>query len=381
MSVITVAAVQAAPLSVTGLPIFGRHDTVAAFAADVRSVRSQISGPALLVYPEFHLFGTEDSPAQECDRLLRAAAEPLDSDLMAGLAEIARDDGAWLIPGSVCELGTNGEVFNTAVVFSPTGPWPAPTARSFLGDHMSGPRPVTKWSPSTCRRSGGSDCPSVTTHGSRKSVGTWPGWAPNSSSTSSRRQPGSAPRTRPGTRQLHCQPSLYGEREHRRPGRARMQHRRRPRRRGPSGNRGRDRRCYVSNPGSGKCAACARGRHGGDQPHVGAIPSHRSTVELPLYAGRIDPHRWARSRQFDDTRTYQGMRNARTGLQKRFWGSAPRGAAEQDRRDPHVLSEPICPSTLSDPRPSTGSALTAGYATFSTSPTAPPGTALTAGSH
>ena len=121
MSVITVAAVQAAPLSVTGLPVFGRHDTVAAFAADVRSVRSQISGPALLVYPEFHLFGTEDSPAQECDRLLRGAAEPLDSDLIAGLAAIARDVGAWLIPGSVCELGTNGEVFNTAVVYSPDG--------------------------------------------------------------------------------------------------------------------------------------------------------------------------------------------------------------------------------------------------------------------
>ena len=121
MSVITVAAVQAAPLSVTGLPVFGRDDTVAAFAADVRSVRSQISGPALLVYPEFHLFGTEDSPAEECDRLLRAAAEPLDSDLMAGLAAIARDVGAWLIPGSVSELGTPGEVFNTAVVFSPDG--------------------------------------------------------------------------------------------------------------------------------------------------------------------------------------------------------------------------------------------------------------------
>ena len=77
MSVITVAAVQAAPLSVTGLPVFGRDDTLAAFAADVRSVRSQISGPALLVYPEFHLFGIEDSPAEECDRLLRAAGRAL----------------------------------------------------------------------------------------------------------------------------------------------------------------------------------------------------------------------------------------------------------------------------------------------------------------
>ncbi len=145
MGVITVAAVQAAPLSVTGLPVFGRGDTVAAFAADVRSVRSHVSGPALLVYPELHLFGTEDSPVEEHEGLLRAAAEPLDSDLMAGLAEIARDVGAWLIPGSVCELGTNGEVFNTAVVFSPDGnlagsyrkifPW-RPFECSTPGDRM-----------------------------------------------------------------------------------------------------------------------------------------------------------------------------------------------------------------------------------------------------
>ena len=190
MSVITVAAVQAAPLSVTGLQVFGRHDTVAAFAADVRSVRSQISGPALLVYPEFHLFGTEDSPAEERDRLLRSAAEPLDSDLMAGLAEIARDVGAWLIPGSVCELGTNGEVFNTAAVFSPDGslagsyrkifPW-RPYEWSTPGDQM-----ITVDMPQI-GRIGLSIC--YATHGSRKSVGTWPGWAPSSSSTSSRRRP------------------------------------------------------------------------------------------------------------------------------------------------------------------------------------------------
>jgi predicted amidohydrolase len=121
MSVITVAAVQAAPLSVAGLPAFGREDTVSAFAADVRAVRAQIAGPALLVYPEFHLFGTEDHPAEERDRLLRAAAEPLDSKLVIELGEIAREVDAWLVAGSVCELGPNGEVFNTALVFAPDG--------------------------------------------------------------------------------------------------------------------------------------------------------------------------------------------------------------------------------------------------------------------
>ena len=112
---ITVAAVQAAPLALEGLPVFGRDDTVAAFADDVMRVRAAVSGPALLVYPEIHLFGTEDT------RLLASAAEPLDGPLTAALGEIARAADAWLIPGSVFELGENGEIFNTAPVFAPDG--------------------------------------------------------------------------------------------------------------------------------------------------------------------------------------------------------------------------------------------------------------------
>jgi predicted amidohydrolase len=118
---ITVAAVQAAPLAAAGLPVFGRYDTVSAFAAHVHAVRSHIAGPALLVYPEIHLFGTEDQPTAERKRLLRDAAEPLDGELVTRLGEIARDTGAWLVPGSVCELRPGGEPFNTTLVFSPDG--------------------------------------------------------------------------------------------------------------------------------------------------------------------------------------------------------------------------------------------------------------------
>ncbi|OMC41990.1 hydrolase [Mycobacterium sp. GA-1841] len=67
------------------------------------------------MYPEIHLFGTEDPD------LLAAAAEPLDGPLISALGEVARTADAWLIPGSVCELGENGEIFNTAVVFAPDG--------------------------------------------------------------------------------------------------------------------------------------------------------------------------------------------------------------------------------------------------------------------
>jgi predicted amidohydrolase len=118
---ITVAAVQAAPLAAAGLPVFGRSETVSAFAAHVHAVRSNIAGPALLVYPEIHLFGTEDRPSAERKRLLRDAAEPLDGQLVTRLGAIARDAGAWLVPGTVCELRPGGEPFNTALVFSPDG--------------------------------------------------------------------------------------------------------------------------------------------------------------------------------------------------------------------------------------------------------------------
>ncbi|MFD3038366.1 carbon-nitrogen hydrolase family protein [Mycolicibacterium senegalense] len=112
---ITVAAVQAAPLDVAGLPVFGRNDTVAQFADDVLRVRSAVTGPGLIVFPEIHLFGTEDAD------MLAAAAEPLDGPLCAALGEVARAADAWLIPGSLCERGENGELFNTATVFAPDG--------------------------------------------------------------------------------------------------------------------------------------------------------------------------------------------------------------------------------------------------------------------
>lgn len=95
--------------------MFGRTDTVTEFAADVLRVREAVAGPALIVYPEIHLFGTDDTDT------LAKAAEPLDGPLIAALGEVARSADAWLVPGSVLELGEGGELFNTAPVFAPDG--------------------------------------------------------------------------------------------------------------------------------------------------------------------------------------------------------------------------------------------------------------------
>lgn len=119
---ITIVAVQAEPLSARGLPVFGASSTLDAFAAHVAETRAAHTGETvLLAYPELHLFGTEELEPAEQKGTLQRSASPLDGPLTAALARIAAANDVWLIPGSLCERGPNGELFNTAVVFSPAG--------------------------------------------------------------------------------------------------------------------------------------------------------------------------------------------------------------------------------------------------------------------
>lgn len=67
----------------------------------------------LVAYPELHLFG--DLVGQ------RQFAEPLDGPRAKHLAAIAGDLGVWLLPGTLCESAPDGQMYNTAAVFSPDG--------------------------------------------------------------------------------------------------------------------------------------------------------------------------------------------------------------------------------------------------------------------
>jgi predicted amidohydrolase len=110
---IRIAAVQAEPLPI-GAPLD-------AFAADLARVVTDNEGVGLVMYPELHLFGSEEEAPERRNTLLRNSAAPLEGPLVAALGALAREAGVWLIPGSVCELGPHGELFNTALVFSPSG--------------------------------------------------------------------------------------------------------------------------------------------------------------------------------------------------------------------------------------------------------------------
>lgn len=105
-----IAAQQAAPLTI--------GSDLTTFDEEVRGLARHAD---LVVYPELHLFGSETLPDSERNARLRESAVPIDGELVARLGEIARNSGVWLIPGSICERGPKGELFNTAVVFGPSG--------------------------------------------------------------------------------------------------------------------------------------------------------------------------------------------------------------------------------------------------------------------
>lgn len=106
-----IALVQAPPRPATA-PLSG-------FAEDVEQLLARFPQTRLAVYPELHLCGVDAPPAST--EQLQDAAEPLDGPRSRQLAELAGDLGIWLVPGTLCERGAGGELFNTAPVYSPDG--------------------------------------------------------------------------------------------------------------------------------------------------------------------------------------------------------------------------------------------------------------------
>ena len=75
-------------------------------------------GVELLVLPELWSCGYDP---ETLARDARADAEPRDGPRAKQLGEAARRRDMWLAAGSVPELGENGLVYNTALVFDPHG--------------------------------------------------------------------------------------------------------------------------------------------------------------------------------------------------------------------------------------------------------------------
>jgi predicted amidohydrolase len=107
-----VALVQASPHRI--------DEPWGAFGTEVSELVADLPATRLVVYPELHLHGA-DGPVEERNRRLADAAVRLDDPRLKELGELAGDLGIWLVPGSLCERGADGNLYNTVVVLSPAG--------------------------------------------------------------------------------------------------------------------------------------------------------------------------------------------------------------------------------------------------------------------
>src|SRR5579875_1969682 len=109
------------PLALAQVPPLAADDApLDHFARDVQELLGRFPHTRLVVYPELHLCGVSGA-GEAAEAALRDCAEPLDGPRVRVLAQLAGDLGVWLVPGSVCERGPDGELFNTALAFSPEG--------------------------------------------------------------------------------------------------------------------------------------------------------------------------------------------------------------------------------------------------------------------
>ena len=91
-------------------------DNLMKYAQEIENILSSSSGIQMVIHPELHLFGSDMSTDALSD-----IAQSLDGKFVGELGEIAKRFGIWLIPGSIVEPASNNGVYNTALVFNPTG--------------------------------------------------------------------------------------------------------------------------------------------------------------------------------------------------------------------------------------------------------------------
>lgn len=108
----------------------------------VLAARTVVPHLQLLLAPELHLSAQPPLLEEQVDYPEEVAVE-IPGPLTEALADLARETGLWLVPGSVFERIPGGEIHNTALAFSPDGelvaryrkvfPW-QPHEESVAGD-------------------------------------------------------------------------------------------------------------------------------------------------------------------------------------------------------------------------------------------------------
>ena len=111
-------------LSIAGVqtsPVFGDPEaTLNRMAERVARVRAVVPRVQLVIFPELHLPALQPLLEPHGERPAELAVD-VPGPLTERLGEIARENGVWLVPGSVYERGEGDRVHNTCLVLSPEG--------------------------------------------------------------------------------------------------------------------------------------------------------------------------------------------------------------------------------------------------------------------
>ncbi|MET0475469.1 MAG: carbon-nitrogen hydrolase family protein [Mycobacterium sp.] len=114
MRTLTIAAIQTDPVAFDVAASWER------FRDRVRAVRATFPHVDLVVVPELML-AAEAPLLQARGDWMHQIAEPIPGPTTDRVAELAKETGLWLVPGSLYERGDDGNVYNTAVAVSPLG--------------------------------------------------------------------------------------------------------------------------------------------------------------------------------------------------------------------------------------------------------------------
>ena len=111
-------------LSIAGLqtsPVVGDPEaTLRRMAERVARVRAVVPRVQLVMFPELHLPALQPLLELHGERPADLAVD-VPGPLTERLGEVARENGVWLVPGSVYERGEGDLVHNTCLVLSPEG--------------------------------------------------------------------------------------------------------------------------------------------------------------------------------------------------------------------------------------------------------------------
>ncbi len=113
MSALTIGVAQRLPL--------GFEDPLPALRGDVALTLAEHPEIGLLAFPELHLVGVEHIAPEHRETALASAAQRFGSPFVAELGAIAAAHGIWLCPGSIVEADEHGTLFNTQLLFDPSG--------------------------------------------------------------------------------------------------------------------------------------------------------------------------------------------------------------------------------------------------------------------